>query len=682
MSLLRLFRALPCLLLALLGLSRGALVHAQTAGTADAGKTLSPYFAVANAEPGIDALPLKSTQVEVAIAGVIADVRVTQIYRNEGTRPLEARYVFPGSTRAAVHALRMRIGERTVDAQIREKLQARREYAQARQEGKSAALLEQHRPNVFQMHLANILPGDEIAVDLRYTETIVPTDGIYRFVFPTVVGPRYNGAPAIAAGPATESHSAEPWIAQPTLRAGATPPASFALQGTITAPLPVQEVQSPSHPIGASGVGSARATIALDADRAHANRDVVLEYRLAGAAIGAGVLVHPGDEESHFLLLAEPPARVETQDVAPREYVFIVDVSGSMHGFPLQTAKALLRELIARLRPADTFNVIPFAGGHSLLHPQSVAATPENIARAIRFLDGQKGNGGTELLPALRTALAMPADPGRARSFLVVTDGYVSIEKEAFDLVRRNVGEANVFAFGIGSSVNRFLIEGLARAGRGEPFFVLKPEQADAEALRFRRYIEQPVFTRIRARFVGIDVYDLDTPQLPDLFAQRPVMLAGKFRGAPRGRIEIEGYAGGERSVLAVDLATAQTSGTQALPQLWARSRIAQLGDYRTLAADDATVHEITRLGLQYSLLTDYTSFIAVDRVVRNHTGLMTTVDQPQPLPEGVSELAVASAPATPEPEFMALGATLGLLAWWLRRRRRERSAVTEARGA
>jgi Ca-activated chloride channel family protein len=590
--------------------------------------------------------------------------------------------VFPASTRAAVYALRMRIGERTVDAQIREKQQARREYAQARQEGKSAALLEQHRPNVFQMHLANILPGDEIAVDLRYTETIVPTDGTYHFVFPTVVGPRYNGAAASAGAPATESHSAEPWIAQPTLRAGAPAPASFALQGTITAPLPVQSVESPSHPIRTSGVGSAQATFALAADRAHANRDVVLEYRLAGAAIGAGVLVHPGDDESHFLLLAEPPARIATQDIAPREYVFIVDVSGSMHGFPLQTAKALLRELIGRLRPADTFNVIPFAGGHSLLHPQSVAATPENIARAVRFLDGQKGNGGTELLPALRTALAMPADPGRARSFLVVTDGYVSIEKEAFDLVRRHLGEANVFAFGIGSSVNRFLIEGLARAGRGEPFFVLKPEQADAEALRFRRYIEQPVFTRIRARFVGIDVYDLDTPQLPDLFAQRPVILAGKFRGVPRGRIEIEGYAGGERVVLGVDLAAAQTAGTQALPPLWARSRIAQLGDYQKLGADDAAVREITRLGLQYSLLTDYTSFIAVDRVVRNHAAqTTTTVDQPQPLPEGVSELAVASAPATPEPEFMALGATLGVLAWWLRRRRAALGG-TEARGA
>ena len=647
-----------------------AQTAAQPASPATADRSLSPYFAVANAEPGLDALPLKSTRVEVAIAGVIADVRVTQVYRNEGSRPLEARYVFPASTRAAVYGLQMRIGERTVEAEIREKQQARKAYAQARSEGRSAALLEQHRPNVFQMQLANVLPGDEIAVELRYTETIVPTDGTYRFVFPTVVGPRYNGGTTEGGAP-TESHSPEPWIAQPTLRAGAHAPATFAFDATIAAPIPVQAINSPSHAIRSDGIGQERATIRLDPDRAHANRDLVIDYRLAGATIAAGVLVHQRGDENHLLLLAEPPARVETADIAPREYVFIVDISGSMNGFPLQTAKALLRELIGRLRPGDTFNVIPFAGGHSLLHAQSIAATPDNIARAIRFLDGQKGSGGTELLPALRTALAMPADPGRARSFLVITDGYVTIAKEAFELVRNHLGEANVFAFGIGSSVNRFLIEGLARAGRGEPFFVLKPEQADAEALRFRRYVEQPVFTRIRARFDGIEVYDLDAPQLPDLFAQRPIVLAGKFRGAPRGRVQIEGYAAGQRIVLEVDLAKAQTAGTQALPLLWARSRIAQLGDDRKLAPDSAAVQEITQLGLRYSLLTDYTSFIAVDRVVRRHELPSTAIDQPQPLPEGVSELAVSAAPATPEPAFYALGATLGGLLWLMRRRKR-----------
>ena len=249
------------LLFAGLALAANSLVAAQTTAPATTDTSSSPYFAVSNAEPGVDALPLKATRVEVEIAGVIADVRVTQVYRNEGNRPLEARYVFPASTRAAVYALRMRIGERTVDAEIREKQQARREYAQAKQEGRSAALLEQHRPNVFQMRLANVLPGDEIAVDLRYTETIVPTDGTYRFVYPTVVGPRYNGG-RTENGAATESHRPEPWIAQPTLRAGVAGSATFALEATIRAPLPVQAVVSPSHAIDSTGIGTDRATVA------------------------------------------------------------------------------------------------------------------------------------------------------------------------------------------------------------------------------------------------------------------------------------------------------------------------------------------------------------------------------------------------------------------------------------
>ncbi len=656
-----------------LALAAVALLPAALAAQPPATRSLAPYFVVEGGAPGVDALPLKRTEVEATIAGVIADVRVTQVYRNEGSTPIDARYVFPASTRAAVYALRLRVGDRAVDAKIREKQRARREFEQARREGKSASLLEQQRPNVMQMAVANVMPGDEIAVDLRYTESIVPTDGTYRFVFPTVVGPRYNGGVA-AGGDASESHKTESWIAQPTLKAGKKGNATFALNATIRSPLPIATLRSPSHAIEVHGEGNREVRIDLPPDAAHADRDVVIDYMLAGQAIDAGVLVHEGGDENYFLLLAQPPARVAAGEIVPREYVFIVDVSGSMHGFPLNTVKTLLRELIARLRPTDTFNVIPFAGGHSLLHPASVAATADNVARAIRFIDGQKGGGGTELLPALRTALAMPAEDGRARTFIVVTDGYVTIEKEAFELVRANLGKANLFAFGIGSSVNRFLVEGLARAGRGEPFFVLDAQQAEAEAARLRAMIEQPVLTRIQVTFDGFDAYDVDPPQVPDLFAQRPVVISGKFRGRATGRIEVEGLAAGGAVRIPIDVQrAAQRDETPALRYLWARSRIAQLGDFGKLGRDDEAVREITRLGLAHNLMTDYTSFIAVDHVVRNPGGNATTVDQPLPLPQGVSNLAVGQVPSTPEPEFALLAMLAGGLMWWQRRRRRVR---------
>ncbi len=639
---------------------------AQPRPSDDINKTLSPYFVVDKGEPGVDTLPLKSTQAEVKVSGVIADVRVTQVYRNEGSQPIEARYVFPASTRATVYAMRMRVADRIVEAQIREKQAAKRDYEAARREGKSASLLEQHRPNVFQMSIANVRPGDEIAVDLRYTETVIPTDGVYRFVFPTVVGPRYNGT----AG--SESQKVEGWIAQPTLRFGQAANHTVGIQVEVNGPVPVQQMQSPSHRLSADGIGTrnARAVLAPSAD--HANKDFVLEYRLAGREIASGVLLHEGKDESFFLAMIEPPARVPSGAIVPRDYVFVLDVSGSMHGFPIETAKTLLRGLVANLKPTDTFNIIPFAGGHSLYAPQSMPATRENVESAIRFINGQRGGGGTEMLAALRRALALPTDHDRARSFVVITDGYVSIEKEAMDLIRANLGQANVFAFGIGSSVNRFLIEGLARAGRGEAFVVLNPQQAAIEADRFRAYIEAPVLTRIRVHFSGFDAYDVDPPQVPDLFAQRPIVLSGKFRGKPAGAIEIHGIAATGEFFTSVDVGSAALPAhdTKALRTLWARERIATLGDHQKLLNDSAAVKEITELGLKYGLLTDYTSFIAIDKVIRNPTGAQTSVDHPQPLPEGVSELALGEVPSTPEPEFISLSLLAGGLAWWLRRRR------------
>ncbi|HUL64611.1 MAG TPA: VIT and VWA domain-containing protein [Burkholderiaceae bacterium] len=642
----------------------------------DDDRTLSPYFAVNGAAPGVDALPLKSTRVDATVSGLIADVTVRQIYRNEGTTPLEARYVFPASTHAAVSGLRMRIGERVVDAEIREKQRARTEFAQAKRAGKSAALLEQHRINVFQMAIANVMPGDEIAVDLRYSEVIVPTDGVYRFVYPTVVGPRY--AAPTEEGRGEDAGTAPPEgstaIAHPILRKGEAASHTFELNLRLAAPLPIKAVQSPSHAIVVDGIGADQATVKLAPDRTHADRDVVVEYRLAASAIDAGVLLQQGRDENFFMALVEPPARVAGADIVPREYVFIVDISGSMHGFPLATAKKLLRNLIGGLRPTDTFNVIPFAGGVSMLAPESLAANGENIARALRFIDGQTGAGGTELLPALRYALALPADATRARTFVVVTDGYVSVEKQAYELVRANLNRANLFAFGIGSAVNRMLIEGLARAGKGEPFFVLGPELADAEAQRLRTMIEAPVLTRVGVSFAGFDAYEIDPPQIPDLFAQRPLVVIGKYRGAPSGSIVLEGVSAGGAWRRTIDVGSAKVapvSGDAALRTLWARSRIATLMDDQRLQPDDPTRAEILRLGLAYGLLTDYTSFVAVDKVVRNPGGQGVDVDHPQPLPAGVEETALAAVPSTPEPQFYAL-ATLAVLAmgWALRRRR------------
>ena len=651
----------------------------------------SPYFFVQGAQPGVEALPLKSTDVRVDISGVIADVVVTQRYKNEGTVPIEAKYLFPGSTRAAVNGLNVRIADRLITAQIREKQQARIEYDQARKEGKTAALLEQHRPNVFQMNVANILPGDDVLVELRYNELLVPTDGRYQFVYPTVVGPRYAGtasnAPSETTSGSTPAH-AQAFPAQPVLREGEVSPSAFNLKVNLASPIGIQDIRSPSHAIDtAMDAGSAakRASVQLAgaASRVSNNRDFILDYRLAGNAIQSGVLLHRGEKENFFLAMVQPPQAVPQAAITPRDYVFVVDISGSMHGFPLDTAKALMRQLLGNLRASDTFNVLLFSGSNRMLAPHSVPATPANVNAAIRTIEQMGGGGSTELLPALRRVYAEPKAPELARTVVVVTDGYVTVESEAFALVRQHLGQANVFAFGIGSSVNRHLMEGLARAGMGEPFIVTRPDEAKAQAERFRKLIESPVLTSVKARFEGIDVYDVEPQQLPDVLAERPVIVFGKWRehaGTTPPNLIVEGRAahGPYTQTLPIDVA-ADGPGTGALRLLWARHRIAALSDEEALTGGDAQKAAITKLGLDYSLLTQYTSFIAVDKVVRNPGGQGATANQPSPLPEGVSNLAVGEASAlgaavssTPEPEtWAAMLVVLAVLGAQMARRQR-----------
>jgi Ca-activated chloride channel family protein len=630
-------------------------------------KTESPYFFVKSDDPTLDQLPLKSTKVDVRISGVIADVTVTQHYKNEGQRAIEAKYVFPGSTKAAVYGMNVRLGDRLITAKIREKQQARIEYDSAKKEGKTAALLEQHLPNVFQMNVANIMPGDDVKVELRYTELLVPQAGNYQFAFPTVVGPRYNSPQS--------SQATAQWVSKPFFPAGQPAGAAFDIQVAIASPIGLKEVRSASHSIEVTQQSEERAAVGLQhSGGAQNNRDFILDYRLAGDRIESGVMLFRGEGENFFLAMVEPPKQVPASIISPREYIFVVDISGSMHGFPLETAKVLLRELIGNLKPSDSFNVLLFSGSNRFLAPHSVPATPANIEQAIRTIQQMGGGGSTELIPALKRVYAEPKASDVSRTVVLVTDGYVTVEREAFELVRKNLSQANVFSFGIGSSVNRHLMEGLARAGMGEPFIITKPEQAATEAARFRRMIESPVLTSVKARFEGLDVYDVEPAQLPDVLGERPVVVFGKWRGEARGQVVIEGQSatGPYRNAIAVGSHIGQD--TAALRLLWARHRIAALSDQESLEGGDSQRKRITELGLNYNLLTQYTSFLAVDHIVRNTAPQDTpSVNQTSPMPQGVSNLAIgAEVPGTPEPEtWGAIAVLLSVLAMMARRARR-----------
>jgi len=645
-------------------------VSTLTAAQSPEDKTLAPYFFV-QGDPNVDHLPLKDTRVEIAVSGVIADVKVVQIYRNEGSRPINASYVFPASTRAAVYAMRMRIRDQVVVARIKEREAAKQEFDKAKREGKSASLLEQDRPNVFSMSLANIMPQDQVEIELRYTELLVPTDGVYEVVFPTVVGPRYSSEKESTAS------KQDQWVKSPYLPMGKKSSSTLHISARLSAGMPIQDLNSPSHKVSPLWQGSTVADVALEEpDAFQGNRDFVLRYRLAGNQVTSGLLLFQGGDENFFLYMAQPPQRVATEDIPPREYIFVVDISGSMSGFPLDTAKQLLRDLIGQLRPTDLFNVVLFAGDSSVLAPSSLQATQENIAAATRLIDEQRGGGGTELLAALRQAMNIPRDENISRSVVLVTDGFISAEREVFDYIRQNLGRCNVFSFGIGSSVNRYLVEGVAKAGMGEPFIVTKPEEAASIATKFREYIQTPVLTDIKIRAVGFDIYDVHPAHFPDLLAQRPVVLFGKWRGPVAGSFELQGKSGRGDYLTHFDVASAQPDeSNRALRFLWARSRIAELSDYGSRDIGDDRVKEITALGLKYSLLTQYTSFIAVLEEVRNPLGSAQDVKQPQPLPLGVTDLAVGGDTENgTEPELVWLITAvllMALLIFWRNRRRR-----------
>lgn len=595
---------------------------------ADEEKSESPYFLIVSDSGKVESFPLTSTEVDAKIDGVIADVTVRQTYKNDGDVPIEAIYVFPASTRAAVYGMKMTIGDRTIVAEIQEKTQARQTYEEAKEQGKSASLLEMDKPNLFKMNVANIMPGDVIQTELRYTELMIPEEGVYEFVYPTTVGPRYVSESDDSSSAAT--NSSIPYVFDKAF--------DFSMDVDLRTGVPLQTVECSSHQIEKPVKTETGMKIKLsEAEENPANRDFILKYTLRGDKIETGLLLSENGEENFFLLMLQPPKRVQASMIPPREYIFVMDVSGSMGGAPLETSKKMMRNLLEKLRPTDKFNVLFFAGGSDLLFGESVEATTTNIDEAFSRIDSRSGGGGTELLKALERVFAVPKAPGLSRTIAVLTDGYVGVEKQTITTIRNNLDKGNVFAFGIGSGVNRYIIEGIARAGLGEPFVVeLSAGSVEANEIadRFVEYVRSPIMTDIDVDFGDFSVYDVEPVKVPDVAADRPILIYGKWKGEPKGEIHVKGIVGDRELNAYVPLKIFATEdASQALKYLWARKRLELISDYAAMDYADDARDEIIELGLNYNLLTKHTSFVAVDSEVRNDS-VSTTVIQPNVMPD------------------------------------------------
>jgi Ca-activated chloride channel homolog len=377
-------------------------------------------------------------------------------------------------------------------------------------------------------------------------------------------------------------------------------------------------------------------------DKNRGNKDFILKYRLTGNKIQEGILCYEGEKENYFLMMMQPPKTVSESELPPREYIFIMDISGSQSGFPIEVSKELMKNLLTNLRPQDRFNVLLFCGSSAFMSDSSLVANPANIQAGIDLVTQQRGGGSTNLLGALQKAMSFKRTSGYSRTFAISTDGYITVEKETFQYVKDNLGDANFFTFGIGSSVNRYLIEGLAHAGMGEPFIVSKQNEASAIANKFKTYIESPVLANININYNGFNVYDIVPLKVPDVFSLRPIIVFGKYKGNPSGTINISGItaAGKYSNTLNVSMVKAEKSNS-ALKYLWARHKIREY-DFAGKIGNDVKA-EITKLGLDYGLLTEYTSFVAVDNEIRNKTGKSDSVAQPLSLPDGVSKNALGT---------------------------------------
>lgn len=595
--------------------------------------------------------PLKHTDVKADIAGYVARVKVKQVFQNPGNEKIEAVYTFPLPQDSAVDDMVMTVGERRIVGQIKKREEAKAIYEKARAEGHVASLLDQERPNIFTQAVANIEPGAEVIIEIGYVDTLKFEEGTFEFVFPMVVGPRYMpGSPMGKQGtgmaPDTTSVPDASKISPPVTPEGTRAGHDISLSVNIDAGMPIGKIESTSHEINVNKAGEATATIALKNAETIPNKDFILRYQTATDKITDAFLVHKDERGRFFTLILQPPKRVERKEAVPRELIFVLDTSGSMHGFPIEKAKEVMSKAIDTMGEKDTFNLITFSGDTHILWPEPKPATKENRQEAQAFLASRQGRGGTEMMKAIDAALRVPdRDHKGVASIRVVcfmTDGFVGNDMEIIDAVKTNAGTTRVFSFGIGQSVNRFLLDGMAQAGRGEVEYVQLESKADEAVQRFAQRIDAPVLTDIKLDWGKAPVADVYPTLVPDLWSAKPIMIKGRLTGDPAGTITLRGTTAAGPFERKIDLSAEKPGANDGLASLWARSKVGELmmQDYAKLQQNnfpEDLKNQITALGIEFRLMTQFTSFVAVEEKRITEGGVAKTVAVPVEMPEGVS---------------------------------------------
>ena len=634
-----------------------AIYAPETTVSAQTGETAGALTVVDKTGKAKSICPLKHTDVKAEISGFISRVVVTQEFQNPFQQKIEAVYTFPLPQNAAVDDMTMIVGDRTVRGKILPREEAQKVYEEAKSNGQVASLLDQERPNIFTQSVANILPGEQVKIRISYVETLSYVNGAYEFMFPMVVGPRYIPG---AAKPESQGNGFAPDTNQVPDASRITPAAApagvrsghdISLEVALDAGLIIDTIDSKTHPTDIQRPDAHSALLRLKNEETIPNKDFILRYDVAGQAIQDALLTHRSDKGGFFTLILQPPEAVTAEDVTPKELVFVLDTSGSMGGFPIEKAKETMKLALDGLYPSDTFNLITFAGDTRILFPEPVPATQANLNRAQEFLSSSSGYGGTEMMTAIKAALAPSDDQSHVRIVCFMTDGYVGNDMEIISEIQKHPN-ARVFSFGIGSAVNRFLLDKMAEAGRGEVEYVNLNDDGSAAARRFHERVRSPLLTDIAIEWNNLPVADVYPQRIPDLFSAKPLVIKGRYTAAGSGTIRLKGKMAGVDFVRDIPVNFPETMASHdVLAPLWARARIDDLMNQDFSGMQSGKMRPelkktITELGIEYRLMTQFTSFVAVEeRVVTDH-GKPRRIDVPVEVPKGVQRQDVEDATA------------------------------------
>jgi len=627
-------------------------VHLMTADDVDRHATGDTGFGTLETSRGN--LPLDQLDVRATITGLNARVDLTQGFRNPFDEPLEATYVFPLPSRAAVTALRMEADGHVIEGELKERGEARASYDQAVADGKRASIAEEERPGVFTMRVGNILPGERVTVRLTVVGPLPYADGEAEFRFPLVVAPRYipgTPLPGTPAGdgtaPDTDAVPDASRISPPVLLPGFPNPVRLSAEVEIDpAGLPLSAVRSSLHAVVVDE-SDGRFTVRLQPGE-RADRDFVLRLGLgAEDAVTSSLAVLPDGEggDGTFALTILPPAAVG--QARPRDVVLVLDRSGSMAGWKMVAARRAAARIVDTLGDADRFTVLTFDNVVDAA-PDSglVAATDRNRFRAVEHLAGVAARGGTEMAAPLSRAADLlrgqDDDPGRDRVLVLVTDGQVGNEDQLLRTLTPQLGGVRVHTVGVDTAVNEAFLRRLAALGGGRCELVESESRLDEAMGNIHRRIASPLVTdlALHAEVLDLDTAMVSPARLPDLFPGAPVVVTGRFRGTPAGAVTVSGRRGGaewRKTVPAV------ASTNPSLAAVWARGRVRDLEDryvtaeamYPSSGELPELEREIVATSLRFGVLCRFTAFVAVDARVVNEGGTVRRITQPVDLPQG-----------------------------------------------